>query len=68
MSTEAMPLVEINRKATNILFHELGAVDAIRFFNQFSVGEGDYTKERGQWLDGLTLEEIIADIKAKRDS
>jgi len=38
----------------------------VRFPSQFRIGSGDYTKERGQWLDGLSLEQIVSEIKAKR--
>lgn len=31
--------------------------------NQFTVGYGDYTKEREQLFDHLTLEEILTEIK-----
>jgi hypothetical protein len=34
--------------------------------SQFRAGSGDYTKERGQWLDDLSLEQIISGIKAQR--
>jgi hypothetical protein len=44
----------------------MGIVDTFRFLNQYTLGSGDYTKERGEWLDDLTLEEIVADIKEQR--
>jgi len=44
----------------------MGVVDALRFLSQFSRGSGDYTKEREQWLDDLSLEQITSEIKAKR--
>jgi hypothetical protein len=66
MSIEMRPLLEINQQATEILVREMGIADALRFLSQFSHGSGDYTKERKQWLDDLTLEQITSDIKAKR--
>ncbi len=57
---------EINQKATHILFKKMGIVDTFKFLNQFTLGSGDYTKERSHLLEGLTLDEIVADIKAKR--
>jgi hypothetical protein len=36
---------------------------ADRHQNQFTVGYGDYTKEREQLFDHLTLEEILTEIK-----
>jgi hypothetical protein len=66
MNAVIRPLAEVNRKATEILIREMGVVDAHRFLSQFRVGCGDYTSERGQWLDDLSLKQIVAEIKAKR--
>jgi len=44
----------------------MGVVDTLRFLSQVRLGSGDYTKERRQWLDNLSLDRIISDIKAKR--
>ena len=66
MTAEIRPMIEINQQAANILIREMGVVDALRFLGQFRTGAGDYTKERGQWLDKLSLDEITAEIKAKR--
>jgi len=66
MNKETRPISEISRQATHILFKEMGVVDTIRFLNQFSVGRGDYTKERENWLGGITLDNAIAQIKAEK--
>ena len=66
MNAETRPISEISRQATHILFKEMGVVDTIRFLNQFSVGRGDYTKERENWLGGITLDNAIAQIKAEK--
>lgn len=66
MSTTIRTLAALNEEATAILVRELGVVDAMRFLTQFRTGTGDYTKERGQWLDKLTLEEVVSGIKAQR--
>jgi hypothetical protein len=66
MNLNTHPLTEINQKATHTLFQTLGVVDALRFFNQFTVGSGDYTKEREQWLGELTLDQIVEEITANR--
>ena len=66
MNIEMRPLSEINQQATDILTREMGVVDALRFLSQFNMGSGDYTKERDQWLNDLTLEEITSEIKAKK--
>jgi hypothetical protein len=64
MKTTTRPISEINRQATHILFNELGVVETIRFLNQFSVGQGDYTKDRSKWLDNITMDDAIAQIKS----
>jgi hypothetical protein len=66
MKAKIRPLAEINREAEAILIREMGVVSAMRFLGQFRAGSGDYTKERGQWLDDLTLEKIAAEIKRQR--
>ena len=61
-----MTPVELQRKGWKALVNALGYVDAIRFIRQFDSGSGDYTKERHQWLDKLTMDEIIADIEQRQ--
>ena len=67
MNTQARPIFEISREATDILFEKIGAVDTIRFLNQFSVGRGDYTKEREKWLGDISLDDAISQIKAEKN-
>ena len=61
-----MTPVELQRKGWKALVNALGYVDAIRFIRQFDSGSGDYTQERHQWLDKLTMDEIIADIEQRQ--
>jgi len=61
-----MTLAEINRLGYRALIDSLGFDGAIKFLRQFDSGEGDYTKQRQQWLDKLTLEDIVADIERRR--
>jgi len=58
---------QIVRQGYKALVDSLGVVDAIRFIQHFSPGQGDYTKERHQWLDKITLEEAIAEMKQRPD-
>ena len=67
MNTETRPISQISRRATQILFKEMGIIDTIRFLNQFSIGQGDYTKEREKWLGDISLDDAISQIKAKRN-
>ena len=66
MKARIRPLAEINREAEAILIREMGVVTAMRFLSQFRAGSGDYTKERGQWLDKLPLHEIVSEIKSRK--
>jgi hypothetical protein len=68
MNIQARPVSEISRRATHILFKEMGVVDTIRFFNQFSMGQGDYTREREKWLGDLSLDEAVSQIKSQKEN
>jgi len=63
MSVETKPLPELTEDAIRILGREIGVVDTIRFLNQFRTGSGNYTEERRQLFEGLTLEEAICEIR-----
>ena len=65
MITEMMPLMEINQQAIRLLYKELGTANAVRFLKQFTVGFGDYTKERDTIFGQKTLDEIVGEIKKK---
>ena len=66
MTVELKTLQQINEKALAVLTRELGVADTLRFMMQFSSGEGNYTKEREQWLGNLTLDEIVEEMERKR--
>ena len=66
MSLAIRPLSELNRQATALLVREMDIADALRFLSQFSSGSGDYTIERDEWLDDLSLQQIASGIKARR--
>ncbi|ELR99613.1 hypothetical protein [Gloeocapsa sp. PCC 73106] len=63
-----MTPVELTRKGFKALVDALGYVDAVRFIRQFDSGSGDYTQERHQWLDSLTMDDILADIKKRQNN
>jgi hypothetical protein len=63
-----MTPIELYRKGFQALVDALGYVDAIRFIRQFDNGSGDYTEERHQWLDNVTMDEILADIKKHQET
>lgn len=61
-----MTPLEINRLGYKALTDTLGFDGMIRFLRQFEPGAGDYTKERHQWLDGFTSEDIFTSIEQNR--
>jgi hypothetical protein len=62
-----MTPIELPRKAFQVLVNALGYVDAVRFIHQFDLGKGDYTQERDQWLNKLTMDDILRDIKQRQN-
>ena len=53
---------ELRSKGIKILTDELGAVDAARFLMQYDKGQGDYTRDRNEWLDDLTIDDIVKEL------
>jgi hypothetical protein len=53
----------IRKLGIEALNEKLGPLGMIEFMRQFDSGYGDYTKERHNWLDGLTIEAITNEIK-----
>jgi len=54
---------EVIQRGYQALVDALGAVNTIRFIQHFSLGQGNYTEERYQWLDKLTPEEGFGQIE-----
>jgi hypothetical protein len=53
----------VRRAGMSALQKELGPVGAAYFLRQFSAGQGDYTRERENLLDGITLDEIVKNVR-----
>jgi len=66
MSAQIQPISELTQRATNVLIKEFGVVDTIRFLNQFRAGSGNYTIERQQLFQGMSVKDIVQEIKARR--
>ena len=62
--TKEMTAEQIRHHGLEALKRELGVVGMVRFMQQFTNGQGDYSIERHQLLDQLTSEEIMAQINA----
>ncbi len=63
-----MTPIEINQAGYTALVNALGFDGMIRFLRQFDLGQGDYTTERRQWLDAITLDEIFEESDNVKDS
>ena len=63
MILETKPLHELNSEALELLFRELGPVAAVRFLSQFHTGYGDYTEDRDRLFEGLTLQQMLDEMK-----
>lgn len=66
MSLHIQPIAALTHRATHALIQEIGVVDAIRFLNQFRAGHGNYTAEREQLFEGMSVKDIVAQIQARR--
>ena len=66
MTTTAIPLTELTVTAIRLLCQEMGVVNTARFLNQFTTGYGNYTEERDQVFEHLTVDDIVTAIKQKR--
>ncbi|MBE9176421.1 hypothetical protein IQ225_15855 [Synechocystis salina LEGE 06155] len=63
MITETKNLSEITQQAIEILFKEVGIANTIRFLNQFSMGYGNYTDERRDLFEDLTMEQFLSEME-----
>ena len=53
----------VKKAGMTALKNELGIVGTTYFIRQFGIGYGDYTAEREQLLEGITLDEVIASVR-----
>jgi len=56
---------DFDRHVLGILARELGPGGYARYLMLHRSGTGDYTRDRHQWLDGITLEDIERELAAK---
>lgn len=64
MTVYLRPLAEVTQEAIRVLSRELGVADTLRFMGQFTTGSGNYTEERDRLFEGLTLDDILAEVRA----
>lgn len=63
--TSDMTDEEFERKTLDVIAREFGPGGLVRFLMAFRSGHGDYTAERQQWKDKVTLEELWRDMEAQ---
>ena len=61
-----LSLPELRRRGFEVLVRELGPADALRFLHLHEPGQGDYTRDRGKWLSGLTIEQVEEEVDRMR--
>jgi hypothetical protein len=67
MTVKTMTLEQVRIAGYQALIRDLGPVNLVRFLQHFETGYGDYTKERRQWLDRHTVEEIAREVQAHNE-
>ena len=66
MNLKAMTPQQICVSGIAALSRELGVVGMIRFMQQFEMGQGDYSKDRHQWLDQYSVADIAKLVQEKK--
>lgn len=66
MNVQPKPLSEITQQAMSVLAKELGVANTLRFISQFTSGYGNYTEERRELYADMSLDDILAEMKADR--
>jgi hypothetical protein len=53
-----LTLDEVYQQGLQALRDRLGRAGMIRFLQQFETGQGDYARDRHQWVDRLKLDDL----------
>jgi hypothetical protein len=56
---------DFERHALAVLQRELGLDGLARFLRVYRSGTGDYTRDRHAWLQGGTIQEIMAEVERR---
>lgn len=54
---------ELVRQGYQVLIESLAVVDALRFIQHFSLGQGDYTQVRHVWLEQTSLDDLLTAMR-----
>jgi hypothetical protein len=60
---EEMGDEDFERHALAVLQRELGLDGLARFLRLYRSGTGDYTRDRHRWLEGATIQDIMAEVE-----
>lgn len=66
MIADVTNLYQIRQIGIEVLSRELGPAAMIRFLQQYESGYGDYSKERHEWINEISVEDIAEKIRKKR--
>jgi hypothetical protein len=58
----------IRKLGLEALNEKLGPIGAIQFMHEYDNGYGNYTEERHNWLDNLSINEICDEINEMKKS
>lgn len=58
---------QLRQHALEILQRTLGAGGFARFLRIYRPGSGDYTRDRNKWQKGIAVQQIVEDIKKRRE-
>jgi hypothetical protein len=67
ISIDDMTDYDFERHAFEILQRELGPDGFARFLRLNRHGSGDYTRDRHNWLNDATVENVMAELEKYRD-
>ena len=63
--SSSMSLYKIRMEGWKALTERLGPSGAMRFMMQYDPGFGDYSEERHEIFDSVTMEELLETIRRK---
>jgi hypothetical protein len=64
--TDTLTDEQFERRALDLLMREFGADGLARFLRLSRFGSGDYTHDRDEWQNDLTLDQVIESIHRNR--
>jgi hypothetical protein len=65
IETQPTP-VPLRERACDAILRELGPVGFARFVQQTEACNGDYTRDRGKWLNGISIDQIVDMARRRR--